>query len=361
MSTTPQLDPPPNAVAAPAATAAAATARRRPSIGWRALRVLASPEAITLYLLIAAFIVGGALSPYFLDVRYLLDSTSLYMEIGILALAMTFVIISGNIDLSVASNLALTAVLVATLHARWNVPMALAAVLGPVIGGGLGLFNGLMITRLRLPSLTVTLGTLALYRGLAQVLVGDHSIGNFPEWFVGIDYRSVGGLLPMPLIVFLALTVVFAVVLHKTVFGRCVYAIGTNEAAARFSGMRVDRVKLAVFTLAGMTAGLAAVMMLSRLGVARYDLALGDELAVITAVVLGGTDIFGGRGSIFGAVVALFLLGVIRRGMGVANMTAETQLAVTGTLLVAAVLLARLSAQVERRVSAMMRTGASDA
>lgn len=323
------------------------------------LTILGYPETIAVVLLAIAFAAGAALSPYFLDARFLLDSTSLYMEIGVMALAMTLIIISGNIDLSVASNLALTAVLCATFYSKFNLPMPIAAVLCPVIGALLGLFNGLLVTRLRLPSLTVTLGTLALYRGLAQVLVGDHSIGRFPEWFNGIDYRYVAGVLPMPLVIFLVLAAIIGVVLRKTVFGRCVYAIGTNEAAARFSGIRVDAVKMAVFALSGAMAGTGAVMMLSRLSVARYDLAFGDELAVITAVVLGGTDIFGGRGSIFGTVVALFLLGIVRRGMGVANMTAENQLAVMGTLLISAVLLARLSARIGQRAS-LLKSGGNE-
>ncbi len=313
----------------------------------RPLGLLAYPELITFLLLLVALGVGAAMAEHylgranlFLDPVFQLDSTSLYMEVGVTALAMTFVIISGNIDLSVASNLALTAVLCGKLHADADVPMPIAALLGPVIGGVLGLFNGLLITRLRLPSLTVTLGTLALYRGLAQVLAGDHSIGGFPEWFLGIDYRYIGPL-PMPLVVFLALAVVAGLLLHKTVFGRCVFAIGTNEAAARFSGIQTERAKLAVFSLSGAAAGLGAMMMLSRLSVARYDLALGDELAVITAVVLGGTSIFGGRGSILGTVLALFLLGILRRAMGLVNVGPENQLAVTGMLLIAAVLLAR--------------------
>ena len=316
----------------------------------RPLGLLAHPEFITLLLLLAAFAVSASLSEYFLDAEFLLDSTSLYMEIGIVALAMTFVIIGGHIDLSVASNLALTAVLCATLHAGvripWlgatlQLPMAAIVPLAPIIGGLLGLFNGLLVTRLRLPSLVVTLGTLALYRGLAQVLAGDHSIGGFPGWFAGIDVRYVGPL-PLPLVIFLALAVVAGLVLHRTVFGRCVYAIGTNAPAARYSGIRVDRVTLSVFVLAGVAAGVGATMMLSRLGVAQYNLALGDELAVITAVVLGGTSIFGGRGSILGTVAALFLLGIIRRGMGLANVAVENEMAVTGALLIAAVLLARV-------------------
>jgi rhamnose transport system permease protein len=191
--------------------------------------------------------------------------------------------------------------------------------------------------------LIVTLGTLALYRGIAQVIAGDHSIDGFPDWFNGIDDRKIGGLVPMPLVIFLVLAAVFAVLLHKTVFGRCVYAIGTNEPAARFSGLRVDRVKIAIFALSGLTMGIGAMMTLSRLYVARYNLAEGDELTVITAVVLGGTDIFGGRGSILGTVIALFLLGILKRGMGVADIISEKQQAVTGTVLVVAVILANLA------------------
>jgi rhamnose transport system permease protein len=305
--------------------------------------LLRHPEMITLLLLAGAFVVGAILSPYFLDAHYLLKSTSLYMEIGIAALAMTLVIISGNIDLSVASNLALTAVVTAWLYAEGHVPMVIAIFLALVLGTLLGLFNGLLVTKLRLPSLTVTLGTLALYRGLAQVLAGDHSIGNFPDWFLGIDARLIGGWVPLPLVIFLTLAVVTGVVLQRTIFGRCVYALGTNEAATRFSGIRVDRIKLTVFGLSGLYAGIGAVMMLSRLSVARYDLAAGDELAVITAVVLGGTDIFGGRGKILGTVAALFLLQIIRNGMGLADVRAEDQMAVTGSLLVTSVLLARVS------------------
>jgi rhamnose transport system permease protein len=332
---------------------------REPAPMWRKTALwlyglLRFPETMTVLLLAAAFAVGAMLNSHFLDPGFLLDSTSLYMEVGVMALTMTLVIISGNIDLSVASNLALTAVTCAKLHADAHVPMPLLIFLAPVLGGLLGLFNGVMIIALGLPSLTVTLGTLALYRGLAQVMAGDHSIGKFPDWFVGIDYRTVG-IVPLPLIIFLVLAAITGLVLKKTVFGRCVYALGTNEAAARFSGLRVNRVKLTVFVLSGVASGIGSMMMLSRLSVARWDLSLGDELAVITAVVLGGTDIFGGRGSILGTVIALFLLGIIRQGMGLANIAADNQLAVTGSLLVASVLLARLSARVEQRTNLLKR------
>jgi rhamnose transport system permease protein len=317
----------------------------RPPIGARLFEILRRPESVTVLLLIVAFIVGGRLSPHFLNARNLLDSTSDYMETGLMALAMTLVIISGNIDLSVAANLALTAVICAKLYAGLHWPMTTLIPMALVVGTALGLLNGLLITRLRLPSLTVTLGTLALYRGVAQVLLGDSSIGHFPEWFIGIQYRRIGGVVPMPLILFLAAAVVFALVLHRTVFGRYVYAIGTNESAARFSGVRTDGVKLAVFAISGLMSGAAAIMMLSHLGTARYSLANGDELAVITAVVLGGTDIFGGRGTMLGTVLALLLLGVIRKAMGLRGSTQDVQLTVNGTLLIFAVLLSNFTAR----------------
>lgn len=316
------------------ATAAAADAD---GFGTRVKRWLVQPEAVTILLFVIVFAISAATSRVFLDYRFLLGSTSLYMEVGLLALAMTFVIVSGNIDLSVGSGTALVAVASALLFAA-GVPMAAVIPLALLMGVGLGLFNALMITWLRLPSLTVTLGTLALYQGVAQVLLGDRSQGGFPRWFTGINYRGVGPV-PMPLIIFLVVALVLGVVLARTVFGRRVYAIGTNEAAARYSGIPVNRVKVMVFALSGLMMGAAALMLNSRLTVARYNNLPAAELAAITAVVLGGTDIFGGRGTIFGTVVALFLLGIVKKGMGLQNVSPEYQLTVNGALLIVAVIL----------------------
>lgn len=309
----------------------------------RARQAVASwPESITLAILVLAFAVSAWLSPYFLDAGYLLESTTLYMEIGLLALAMTLVIVSGNIDLSVASGLALTAVVAAALHTRLGAPMLAVIPMALIFGCLLGLFNGLLIVKLRLPSLAVTLGTLAFFRGLAQIIAGDHSIGGLPGWFVGVDYIRIGGWVPLPLAIFAALSVVFGLLLQKTVFGRCIYAIGANETAARYSGMPVDRVKLLVFVLSGLMMGIGGLMMLSRLTVARHDLSIGGELAVITAVVLGGVHISGGSGRIPGVVFALFTIGFLNAGMGVAEIASETQLVIIGSLLLVAVLLGNI-------------------
>ena len=187
-----------------------------------------------------------------------------------------------------------------------GVPFEWCLLMGLALGAAGGALNGYLIAWLNLPSLTVTLATLALFRGIAQILLGDHSIQDMPQWLFGIDrYFIAGTPIPFEFVLFLILAVIFALVLHKTVLGRYIYAIGTNERAAFFAGVPVRRVKLLLFTLSGFLAGLAALMLNSRLMVARYDHARGWELDAITAVVLGGTSIAGGRGTIYGTVVAL--------------------------------------------------------
>lgn len=309
----------------------------------RAIHHPLNREFVALLLLALAFMVGPLLSHFFLDAHYLLDATSLQMEMGLIALTMTFIIVSGNIDLSVASTMALVAAITGVLNVQHGLPFTVALVIGILSGALLGFFNGLLISWLKLPSLSVTLGTFALYRGLTQVLLGDHSVSGFPDWFTEIDKRYLGPTpIPLPLVIFLCLAVVAGLVLHRTVLGRWVYAIGTNEAASRYSGIAVDRIKILLFTASGLMAGIAGLVMTSRLTVARYDLGLGLELDVITSVVLGGTDIFGGRGTIFGTVIALFLITILRTGMGLANITAEIQLVAIGLLLIFSIVLPNL-------------------
>jgi rhamnose transport system permease protein len=319
------------------------------------LRLLLRPETVPLVLLVLAFIGGSLLSPYFLDLRFLLNNTSTYIEIGIMALGMVFVIISGNIDLSVASTLALVACIAGVTYFDLGVPMGIALPLALILGGLLGYLNGVLVTRLKLPSLAVTLATLALYRGVANILVGDDSRPKlawsrdivFPKWFVGVHQVTIFGI-PFPLFVFLVLAILLGLLLHKTVFGRWVYTIGNNRDAARYSGVPVEWVERVIFALAGLLSGLAGMIMVSRLSVARYDHARGWELDVITAVVLGGVDIRGGRGSMLGAVIAFFLIFVLRTGMGVANVKAESQLFVIGALLILSVIVSNVMSRFRR-------------
>lgn len=303
---------------------------------WRA------PEFMTATLLVAAFVVCAIFVPRFLDAAYLFDRSSLYMEAGLMALGMTFVIVGGHIDLSCASILALVGAITATLHVKLGLPLLPLVVAAPLVGAVFGAVNGIVVARLGLPSLVVTLATMALYRGLAQVLLGDHSL-SLPGWFTGVERITIAGsLVPVPMVLFLGVAVVLGLVLHKTVFGTWVFAMGTNAEAAWYSGVPVERVTISVFVLSGVLSALAAMIMISRLGVARYDHALGLELDVITAVVLGGASIFGGRGTIAGSVLALFLIAVLQTGMGVANVKAEYQATASGALLIVAVLMSNV-------------------
>jgi rhamnose transport system permease protein len=302
-----------------------------------ALKIFQAPETITLALLLIALFIGSLMSPYFLDAAYLLDKTSSYIPFGLLALAMTFVIIAAQIDLSVGSGALLTAVASAWAYQQ-GLPMPIVIVFALVFGALLGLLNGVLIAYLNLPSLVVTLGTLALYRGLAQGWIGDGKISGFPRWFVGIDYVKLG-IVPLPLILLVIVAIILTLILVRTTFGRRVFAVGTNESAAFYSAINTAQVKLAVFMLSGLSMGAAALVQMSQIRTIDQKQFPSAELLAITAVVLGGTSIFGGRGGIPGTVLALLLLVVVRSAMGVANVRVENQLAIVGTLLIASVLL----------------------
>lgn len=292
-------------------------------------------------LIVIALIVGHQLSPNFLDPHYLLDTTSLYAEAGFLTLGMTLVIVSGQIDLSVASTMALTAG-VAAMMMEHGVPVPVAAGFALLLGAALGAINGLLIAGLGLPSFVVTLATMASYRGIAHILLGAGSV-KLPASFVGADMIYLPGTpIPLPLSMLVVAGILVALVARQSVIGQWIYAVGTNARASFFSGVPNPRVTLFVFSFSGMCAGIAALLIDSRLGVARYDLAQGLELDVITAVVLGGASIYGGKGTILGSLLALVLIGLVRTELGLANITAEYQLAALGTLLIVAVLLGNL-------------------
>ena len=324
----------------------------RPTPREALLSVARAPEFFSFLLLVAAFAIAASMSEYFLDARYLLESTSLCMEIGLMALAMTFVIVAGHIDLSCAGILALVAGVAAWLHARAGLPMELMLALCPLMGAALGAANGALVAGLGLPSLVVTLGTMALYRGGAKILLGDGSV-SLPTALTGIDYVFVPGTwIPAPLVAFLVLAVLAGLLLHQTTFGRAVIILGTNPEAARLAGLPTRRDTVLVFALSGLAAGLAAALLCSRLGVARWDHARGWELDVITVVVLGGASIAGGRGTIAGTVIALFLVAVLRRG------SEERQLAAVGALLIVGVALSNAAAALGKARSRRVTTPA---
>jgi rhamnose transport system permease protein len=290
-------------------------------------------------LLVIAAALAAIFSPRILDIHYLLDKSTLFTGTGLVALAMTLVIISGNIDLSVGSNVALTGCVAAKLLQAGYPPIAVV-LLGLLTGTFLGALNGVMVAGFRLPSFLVTLGTMAAYRGAAQAMVGANSV-KVPEGFTGIQ-RQLLALVPAPVVVFIVMAILTGLLLHRTVFGRWVVSIGTNESASRYAGVPVERTKIVTFALAGLMAGLAALMEISQLEVARFDLAKGMELDAITMAVVGGCAITGGKGTIGGTVSALILVMLMKTAMGVANVKAEYQLTAIGVLLLLAVLVGRL-------------------
>jgi rhamnose transport system permease protein len=219
-----------------------------------------------------------------------------------------------------------------------GIPFVITIVIGLASGLLLGLLNGYIITRFSLPPIIVTIGTLSLFRGFAQVLLGDHSIGRFPDWFVGIDMKYIG-FIPFPLIIFCGLFIVMAIVLNRTIFGRQIYAVGTNEKAAAYSGINVKKIKMILFALSGLFSAFGGIMMISRLGIARYNLAMGGELEIVTIALLGGADINGGRGNVIGTFIAFFVLVCLKTGLSVANIKIENQLAILGSLLIFSIVL----------------------
>ena len=301
---------------------------------WRV--ILVRPETMTLLLLIIATIGASLLSPYFASISFILESATYYSESSIIALVLTAVIISGEIDLSPAAMMALSACLFGFAY-QAGVPIGLAMMISLLSGALMGMLNGFLVLWLRLPSLMVTIGTLTMYRGIAQVLVGDKSISKFPTWFIGIDYRELLGI-PVPVIIFVVASVALAFVLGATILGRQIYQIGTSQVAARHAGIRVRHIKFGLFIAMGLVSAICGMIATSRLASVRYDLASGGELQMVLIVMLGGTYIFGGRGSILGTFLASWLLVIIATGMTVANIPITTQLTVMGLLLIISII-----------------------
>jgi rhamnose transport system permease protein len=307
------------------------------------LRPLARWESLLLLVVVALIAIGASLSPVFLTARNLPNLIVAVIEVAIMALPMTLVIIAGEIDLSVESMAGLACALLGFLFAA-GVPVELAIPMVLVVGALGGLLNGLLVTRVGLPSLVVTLGTLALYRGLALGILGSKGVTGFPDWFTTFGFGTVPGIpVPWPALIFVALAVVLGLVLHATWIGRYVFAIGKNAAAARFSGVPVARAKLLLFVLSGTIAALAGVILTARFASARADIGQGLTLTVVTIVLLGGVNIFGGRGTIPGVVLAALTLAVLGNVLRLTNVSAEIQSIAVGLLLVVSVVLPNLA------------------
>jgi rhamnose transport system permease protein len=290
-------------------------------------------EALLVVVAVAIFAINSFASPYFLDPYSLSDLTFNFTEKGLIAFAMALLIISGEIDLSVAAIIALASTMMGmALQAGAGTPVLV--LIGIVVGLGCGAFNGLLVTRLGLPSIVVTIGTMSLFRGIGFIILGDQAYKGYPENFAFFGQGYVWWVVSFELVLFLIAAAVYWFVLHRTSFGRRVFAIGNNPVAAQFSGVRVGRIKFILFCLTGLMSGIASVLITSRLGSTRPSIAQGYELEVITMVVLGGVSILGGAGSILGVVLAAFIMGLVTFGLGLLNVPGIVMSIFIGLLLI---------------------------
>lgn len=290
-------------------------------------------EALLVVVAVAIFAINSFASPYFLDPYSLSDLTFNFTEKGLIAFAMALLIISGEIDLSVAAIIALASTMMG-MAVQAGAGMPVLVLIGIVVGLGCGAFNGLLVTRLGLPSIVVTIGTMSLFRGIAFIILGDQAYKGYPESFAFFGQGYVWWVVSFELVLFLVAAVVYWFLLHRTSFGRRVFAIGNNPVAAQFSGVRVGRTKFILFCLTGLMSGIASVLITSRLGSTRPSIAQGYELEVITMVVLGGVSILGGAGSILGVVLAAFIMGLVTFGLGLLNVPGIVMSIFIGLLLI---------------------------
>ena len=304
-------------------------------------RLPLSQEAILALILLAALTVLAFTSERFLTTGNLLNQGRLMTEVALVALPMTFVIVTGGIDLSAGSILGLCAITLGVLWKNLGLPLELAIPLTLGVGTLAGLVNGLVITALGVPPLIATLATLALYRGLAEGISQARSVRGYPDWFFTLGQGELGGV-PTQLWILGAATLAFAVVLARTRFGRALYAIGHNETAARFSGLPVGRIKLVIYGLSGFMASLAALIFVSRVSTTRSDMGTGLELDVIAAVVLGGTSIFGGTGTILGTALGVILIQLLKNGLALTGVKGDATIVVIGTVLILSILITNL-------------------
>ncbi len=307
-------------------------------LGTPMTRLLASWEVLLFGVAILIFIANSLASPYFLNAWNLSDATFNFTEKALVAFAMALLIIAGEIDLSVAAIIALAST---AMGAAVQMGVGTPGLVAISIGTGLacGAFNGMLVAGLKLPSIVVTIGTMSLFRGISYIVLGDKAYGKYPADFAWFGQGYVVWVFSFEFVLFLVMAALFAVLLHRTNFGRYVYVIGNNAMAARFSGIPVDRVKFILFLLTGLMSGIAAVCLTSRLGSTRPSIAQGWELEIVTMVVLGGVSILGGAGTIAGVVIAAFVMGLVTFGLGLLNVPGIVMSIFIGLLLIVTIAL----------------------
>ncbi len=306
-----------------------------------AARLFRSWEALLFAVALAIFVANSFASPYFLNAWNLSDATFNFTEKAMIAFAMALLIIAGEIDLSVASIIALASTAMGLAMTAGVDTLGIVAI-GVATGLICGAVNGVLVAGFGLPSIVVTIGTMSLFRGIAFIVLGDKAFNGYPPEFAWFGQGYVWWVISVELVLFALLAVIYFLLLHRTTFGRAVYAIGNNPVAAQFSGIRVARVKFVLFLLTGLMAGVASVCLTSRLGSTRPSIATGWELEIVTMVVLGGVNILGGSGTIPGVVIAAFVMGLVTFGLGLLNVPGIVMSIFVGLLLIGVIALPRL-------------------
>ena len=301
-------------------------------------------EIFLLVVLVFIIVLNAIISPEFLTFANQINLFRLSIEKIIVALIMTLVIINAEIDLSVGSMMGLAACTFGWLF-EVNITPWVACLIVLFVGLAGGAVNGFFIARVGLPSLVVTLATLIGFRGLARVFVEDRGITDFPQWFDDLGQQGLIAGIPLSMIIFFVLFAILYLILQRSGFGRKTYVIGTNKAVAEYSGINAARLKLVLFMTSGFIASLAGLLYAARVGAVRGDVALGFELDIITMVLLGGTSIYGGSGSLIGTLFAVLIVLNLRNGMALLDITGHIQTGVIGILLIASVIAPRLNLQ----------------
>lgn len=311
------------------------------SFAQQAQDIILSQEGILFIILILTMFILTLTNENFLTTRNLFNQGRLMAEIGLMALPMTYIIITGGIDLSVGSILGLSAIIVGYAWKNLGFPLEAAIATAIVISSFAGFINGFIIVRINVPPLIMTLATLTFYRGLAQGISEARSVTGYPEWFFGLGQGDILGV-PTQLWLLLIFVIISIIVLRRTTLGRSLYAIGNNAVGARFSGLPVDRALLIIYTFSGFMAGISGVIFVSRFTTTRSDMGSGLELDAIAAVVLGGTSIFGGKGSIIGTIIGLVMIQLLKNGLAINGVTNDATIIVIGSVLIVAILVNNL-------------------
>jgi rhamnose transport system permease protein len=334
------------------ATKSGRTISCTPKRSWKTL--LVRWEFLLVLIFIAVNAMNISLSPYYLNTYNLFTNIQDFLVKGMIALPMAFILLLGDIDLSVGGNVCLSATVLGVVYnSTGNMLLAIAACVATATL--CGALNGILMTKFtELAPMIVTLATNIVFRGISERVLGDGSTGGFQKvgWFTQLYYGRIAGTVPYLFVIFCVMAIVFGLVMHKTIFGRHMFAIGANKRAAAYSGVKVEKVRMIVFTLTGFICGLSAVFASSNLGSVKSNLAKGYELEAISMCVLGGISTAGGKGTMVGAIIAIFIIGLLRYGLGLINLSGQTIRIILGALLIAVVLYPTIQDAIKNRFKA---------